>query len=134
MATRLQALQRTGSTAEFGRAARIGTLPYGAGAPANVRNATARFLAPFMQFMGLATNRVVEMVGTNGSRTRILAGLTAVPTATMMWNMQNEEFQRVEDSMPEYERDQMHVIIPDPTDPTKPALDRNGKPIVMRLR
>jgi len=134
MAAGLEALQRTGSTAEFGRAARISSLPYGAGAPANARHPVARFIAPFMQFMGLATNRVVEMVGTNGSRSRVLAGLMSVPTATMMWNTRNEEFQRVEDSLPEYERDQMHAIISDPTDPEKPALDRNGKPIVMRLR
>ncbi len=134
MAVGMEAVERTGDISQFGRAARVSTLPYGAGAPANVRHPVMRAMAPFFQFMGLATDRVFQMMTTPGSRARVMAGLMAVPTGTMMWNYRNEEFRRIENSLPTYEQDQMHVIIPDPSDPEKPALDANGKPIIMRIR
>lgn len=134
MAAGMEALERTGDPAQFGRVARNITLPYGAGAPANVRHPVMRAMAPFFQFMGLATDRVFQMMATPGSRARISAGLMAVPTATMQWNYQNDAYRQVENSLPSYEQDQMHIIVPDPSDPSKPALDKNGKPIVMRVR
>lgn len=134
VAAGLEAMARTGSLDDFGRMGRSSTLPYGAGAPAATRTPGLRFLAPFIQFAGLATDRVFSLMTTKGSQGRILAGLVAVPTAAMMWNHQNDEFMKVEDSLADHERNSMHIIVPDLEDPSKPRVDRFGKPVVLRFR
>lgn len=134
IAAGLDAISRTGSLKEFGRIGRSSTLPYGAGSPALTRYPGLRFLTPFITWLGLASDRVFKMATTKGSRGRILMGLTAVPTATMMWNYQNDDFQKVENALPDFERNQTHIIVPDITDPSKPHLDRFGKPVVLRFR
>lgn len=134
IAAGLEALSRTGSLKEFGRVGRSSTLPYGAGSPAMTRYPGLRFLTPFITWVGLASDRVFKLAATKGSRGRILAGMTAVPTATMMWNYQNDEYQKVENALPEFERNQTHIIVPSLADPSKPHLDRFGKPAVLRFR
>lgn len=120
--------------ADFGEAARFASLEFGHGAPAHTRNATFRFMFPFWQFMGLASKRVFDLVTTPGSRGRTLAALTLPPVATMLWNTQNEAYTKVENSLPKYYNDLMHVIVPDPRDPTKPLIDTQGKPVVVPMR
>lgn len=120
--------------ADFGDAARFASLEFGHGAPAHTRNATFRFMFPFWQFMGLASKRVFDLVRTPGSRGRTLAALAIPPVATMLWNTQNPEFTKVENSLPKYYDDLMHVIVPDPRDPSKPLIDTQGKPVVVPMR
>lgn len=134
IAAGLEALARTDNISEFGRAGRMSTLPYGAGAPAVARSPALRFIAPFVQFIGLASDRVFSMMTTEGSRGRMIAGLVAVPTAAAMWNYKNDDFRKVEESLPDFERAQMHVIAEDPKNPGKPLLDRTGKPVVLHFR
>lgn len=134
VAAGLEAMSRTGSLKEFGRMGRASTLPYGAGAPAVTRYPGLRFLTPFISWIGLASDRVFKLSTTPGSRARILTGMAAVPTAAMMWNHQNDDFKDVENALPDFERNQMHIIVPDLHDPTKPRRDRFGKPVVLRFR
>lgn len=134
IAAGLEALARTGDMKEFGRIGREITLNYGAGAPALAKMPLARLMSPFIQFMGLASKRTLGLVTTKGSRGRTLAMLAAVPTMTMMWNTQNAAYEKVENSLPEFERGGMHIIAPDPHDHSKPLLDETGKPVVLRCR
>jgi hypothetical protein len=124
----------TGNPEEFGRVGRAITLPYGAGAPAVTRTNIARWVAPFWQFMGLATERTAKLLTEPGSRGRAWAAVLGVPVAAFMWNRHNEDFRQVEMALRKRDRYAMHIIAPDPADPSKPALDRNGKPIVLRFR
>jgi hypothetical protein len=118
---------------EFGRVGREITLPYGAGAPKATRYAVGRFIAPFMQFLGLSAARTAELVGTKGSQVRGLGAL-AIPTmGAMMWNNQDDEFKKIEHSLPDWERNQLHFIVKDP-DTGKPYRDRTGKPVVLRFQ
>lgn len=134
VAAGMEALARTGSLSEFGRTGRNSTLPYGAGAPAATRYPGLRFLAPFIQFVGLATDRVFQLATTKGSQGRILGGMLAVPTAAMMWNNQNDDYKKIENAIPDHEAGSMHIIVPDLHDPSKPRYDKFGKPVVMRFR
>ena len=134
IAAGMEALARTGDINEFGRIGRNITLPYGYGAPAAARNPFMRFLTPFIQFTGLATKRIYELSTHADSRGRTLTALAAIPTAMWMWNVQNSEYKKVENSLKEFERDAMHIIFPDPEDPGKPLRDKNGNPVVMRVR
>ena len=119
---------------DFGEAARFATLEFGHGAPAHTRNPTFRFMFPFWQFMGLASKRVFDLVKTPGSRGRTLAVLALPPVATMMWNTQNAEYQKVENSLPKFYEDLTHVIVPDPRDHSKPLLDTKGQPVIVPMR
>jgi len=134
LAAGMAAEARTGSAEEFGRVGRAITLPYGAGAPEHTRSPFFRFAAPFVQFMGLATDRVAKLLTLPGSRGRTWAAVLAVPTAAFMWNRQNEAFRTVEMSLNKRDRYAMHVIVPNLSDPERPALDVNGKPVVLRFR
>lgn len=134
VAAGLEAMARTGNLQEFGRMGRSSTLPYGAGAPALTRYPGLRFLTPFISWIGLASDRVFKLATTKGSRGRTLAGMAAVPTASMMWNHQNDAYMQVENSLPDFERNQMHIIVPDLHDPSKPRMDKFGKPVVLRFR
>jgi hypothetical protein len=119
---------------DFGEAARFASLEFGFGSPAHTRNATFRFMFPFWQFMGLASKRVFDLATTKGSRARTLAALAIPPVATMLWNTQNQNYTTVENSLPKYYGDLMHVIVPDPRDPSKPLLDTQGRPVVVPMR
>lgn len=131
---RFGALTRQEAAAEFGRVGRAITLPFGAGAPEHTRSPFFRFAAPFVQFIGLATDRTVKLLSLPGSRGRAWAAVIAVPTAAFMWNRQNEAFRDVEMALHQRDRYSMHVIAPDPEDPSVPMKDRNGKPVVLRFR
>lgn len=134
IAAGLDAFKRTGDIKEFGRVGREITLTYGAGAPKASRIPMVRIMSPFLQFVGLASGRVFDLLRAPESRNRALVGIMAVPLTTWMWNTRNPEFKKVEDALSPYERDQAHVILPDFSDPTKPALDLDGKPVVLRFR
>lgn len=141
IAAGLEAVERTGDWSQFGRVARDVTLRYGAGAPQLARKPLAKAIAPFIQFVGLASNQVHKRLvkGSGSRRAEMLAALIAVPTATMFWNAQNEEFEKVEDSLKPYERNQMHIIVPDvehfnQTGELRPLKDWTGKPVVLRAR
>lgn len=134
IAAGLEALERTGDVKEFGRVARNITLNFNAAAPQASQVPVIKFMAPFAKFTGLATKRVFDLLAAKDSRGRVLAGVIAVPTATMMWNYQNQEYQDVEHSLAPYERDQLHIILPDLRDISKPLYDATGKPVVIRVR
>lgn len=121
--------------ADFGEAARYATLEFGAGSPAHTRNPTFRFLFPFWQYMGLASKRVFDLVTTPGSRGRAMAALTIPPVATMLWNYRDEQYRKVEQSLPKWQKDTMHVIVPDVSQPGyPPLLDEKGSPVVVPMR
>jgi hypothetical protein len=134
IAAGLDALQRTGSTKEFGRVARASTLEYGAGAPLASKQPAVRLISPFLQFAGLAIGRVTDLIGTQGSRARSITAVAALPVITMMWNMRNSAFRQVNDAVPDYERQSPYLIIPDPKNPDEPLRDIEGKPVVWRFR
>ena len=134
IAAGLAAEAKTGDPSEFARVGRAITLPYGAGAPAVTRGNLTRWIAPFWQFMGLASERTGKLLTTPGSRGRAWAGVLGVPTAAFMWNRQNEEYRRVEMALRKRDRYAMHIIAPDIQNPSVPATDRNGKPVVLRFR
>lgn len=134
IAAGLDALQRTGSEKEFGRVARAATLEYGAGAPLAARQPAVRLISPFLQFAGLAMGRVIDLVGTKGSRARALTAIAGLPVITMMWNTRNEAFRQVNNAVPDYERQSPYIIIPDFNDPNQPLRDIEGKPVVWRFR
>jgi len=62
----------------------------------------------------------------------MMAAIIAVPTTTMLWNYQNEEFAAVERSLPEHEQMNLHIIIAGPDG--KPLRDPTGRPVVKRLQ
>lgn len=135
IAAGLEAVERTGDWKQFGRVGRDVTFRYGAGAPRNVHQPILRAMAPFLQFQGLATQRILQTWGASGAegKARVLLGLVAVPAAIGMWNTQNDAYKQAELSLPEYERNQMHIWMPGP-DPAKPRLDVTGKPVALRFR
>jgi hypothetical protein len=134
LAAGMEALERTGSTAEFGRVARQATLPYGAGTPRLATFPALRMISPFMTFIGLGSERVMALQKTKGSKGRTLAALAALPVLTMMWNTQNPEYEEAENSLKEYERNTTHVWIPQWDDPNKIRRDINGKPVALRIK
>lgn len=134
IAAGLEALERTGNPEEFGRVGREITLNYGGGAPAASRMPMFKLIAPFIKYLGLATRRFANLAMTPGSRGRTVAAVVAVPFASMLWNQQNDHYKQVEDALPEYERTGMHLIVPNPNDPSTPLVDRQGKPVVLRFR
>lgn len=133
IAAGLEALERTGDINEFGRVARNITLNFNEDAPTMTQQPVLRAMAPFVKFIGLASKRVFDLATTKGSRGRLFTSLIAVPTAAFMWNNQNENYTDVENAMPDWERDQLHWIMPGP-DWSKPRLDVTGRPVVLRLR
>lgn len=135
IAAGLDALKATGSTSEFGRVARASSLEYGAGAPLLAKQPAVRFISPFLQFAGLAMNRVIELIGTKGSRARGLTAVVGLPLVIAMWNRRNAAFRKVDDAIPAYERlGNPYIIIPDLTDPNQPLTDIEGKPVAWRFR
>lgn len=134
IAAGLDALKRTGSEKEFGRVARAATLEYGAGAPLAAKQPAVRLISPFLQFAGLAMGRVMELIGTEGSRARGMAAVLGLPVVAMMWNMRNAAFRQVNDAIPDYERQQPYLILPDFKNPNEVLRDVEGKPVVWRFR
>jgi lysozyme len=135
IAAGLDALKATGSTHEFGRVARASSLEYGAGAPLAAKQPVLRFISPFLQFAGLAMNRVIELTTTPGSRARGITTVAALPMLIMMWNRRNEAFRKVDDSIPEFERlGSPYIILPSDEDPNVPRVDVTNKPVAWRFR
>ena len=136
IAAGLEEVERTGDWSQFGKVGRDITFRYGAGAPALSRFPIARAMAPFMQFQGLATQRMLAMAGAKGMapKARLALGLVAVPMAIHSWNTQNDEYKAAEGSLPDYERNQMHVFMPDPNNPAKVRRDVTGAPVALRMR
>lgn len=134
IAAGLEAWKRTGDVKEFGRVGREITFTYGAQGPQASKAPVIRILSPFLQFAGLASGRVFDLLRAPESQKRALASLMATPLVTYMWNTRSPEFREIEDALSTYERDQAHIIVPDPADPTKPLLDVQGKPVVFRFR
>lgn len=130
----LDALERTGNIKEFGRVARAITLEYGAGAPLTMRVPILRTLGPFMSYPGLAFERIMNLVKEPSSRARSIAAIAAVPLGVYAWNNQNEFYKKVQDAIPSWERGTLPIIMPNPTDPSQPMLDIEGKPVVLRFR
>jgi hypothetical protein len=133
IAAGLEAWQRTGNIKEFGRVGRKSTLEYGGGAPLFSRLPLIRVLSPFIQFAGLNSARVADMVSASGSRTRTVGALMAMPIMTWMWNTHSDAYRKVEDALSPAQRDQPHVIVPGP-DPEHPRTDIEGKPVVWAIR
>ena len=119
---------------EFARVGQSVSLPFGAGNPQASRSPISVLLAPFWRWTGLAIARSIQTATTSGSRVRGIAALTAPVAATALWNLQNEEFKKVEYSLSEYDRTHMHVIVPNPLRPGEPYRDSNDRPIVWRMR
>lgn len=133
IAAGLEALERTGNIEEFGRVAREITFNYNEGSAQITNQPLLRFMAPFIKFSSAASKRMFEHSTQEGSRGRTMTAMLSVPTALMMWNNQNDDYKRVENSLPEYERTQLHYIVPGP-DWTKPRRDTSGQPLVIRAR
>jgi hypothetical protein len=135
IAAGLEAVQRTGDWSQFGRVGRDVTFRYGAGAPRNAQQPILKMMAPFLQFQGLATQRMLQTWGAGGAqgKARLALGLTAVPLAINAWNTQNDAYKQAELSLPSYERNQMHIWMPG-SDPAKPRLDVTGRPVSLRFR
>lgn len=136
IAAGLEAVERTGDWSKFGQVGRDITFRYGAGAPRVSQFPAIRMISPFLQFQGLATARVLDLANAKSlpTKARIAIGLAAVPLSAHMWNHQNDEYKQVELALPEYERNQLHIVVPDPTDPSKPRRDIEGQPVVLRFR
>lgn len=137
IAAGLEAFERTGDPNEFGRVGREITFPYGAGAPRWATFPALRLIAPFIQFHGLAADWILNTLNITKdtpAKVKMLAGMAAVPTALMLWNGQNQNYQQVEDSLHERERNMPHIIVPDPMDPANVRRDINGNPVVFRFR
>lgn len=135
IAAGLEAVERTGDWSQFGKVGRDITFRYGAGAPRMSRLPIMRAMAPFLQFQGLATQRMLHTWGAKGMepKMRLAMGLVAVPLAIHAWNTQNDNYKQAELALPEYERNQMHIWMPS-EDPAKPRLDVDGKPVALRFR
>lgn len=136
IAAGLEAVERTGDWSQFGKVGRDITFRYGAGAPRVSKLPILKAMAPFLQFQGLATQRMLHTWGAKGMepKVRLALGLVAVPLAIHAWNTQNDNYKQAELALPEYERNQMHIWMPDGNDPSKPRLDVDGKPVALRFR
>lgn len=136
IASGLEAVERTGDWSQFGKVGRDITFRYGAGAPAASRFPIARAMAPFMQFQGLATQRMLAMAGAKGMapKARLALGVVAVPMAIHAWNTQNDDYKNAELSLLDFERNQMHVFMPDPANPAKVKRAIDGSPVALRMR
>lgn len=131
------AFERSGNPADFGRVGREISFHYGAGAPKMATFPALRLIAPFIQFFGLSSEWILNTLNVKSmspAKMRAIGTMVAVPTAAMLWNTQNDEYQKVEQSLHANERNQMHVIVPDPMDPAKVRRDINGSPVVLRFR
>jgi len=136
IAAGLEAVDRTGDWSQFGRVGRDITFRYGAGAPRAASFPIIKVMDPFIQYMGLATARFLEMAGarTAGPKARIALGLSAVPAAMWMWNTQNDAYKQVEDALAPEERNLPHVILGSQEDPGQPQRDVDGNPVVLRFK
>jgi len=137
IAAGMEAFAQSNNPAEFGRVGREITFHYGAGAPKWATFPAMRLIAPFIQFQGLATEwalNTMNLAQNAPGKVKALTAMVAVPTATMLWNTQNPEYQQVEDALHERERGQIHIIVPDPMDPAHVRRDINGAPVVLRFR
>jgi hypothetical protein len=136
IAAGLEAVERSGDWSQFGKTGRDITFRYGAGAPRLSRLPIMKAMAPFIQFQGLATQRMLHTLGAKGMepKVRLALGLVAVPLAIHAWNTQNDAYKQAELALPEFERGQMHIWMPDGTDPSIPKLDVDGKPVALRFR
>ena len=136
IAAGLEAVERTGDWAQFGKVGRDVTFRYGAGAPRVSQFPAIRMISPFLQFQGLATARILDMANAQsmGTKARLALALAAVPTSFLMWNTQNDEYKQAENALPDYERNQLHIIVPDIINPAKIRRDVEGQPVVLRFR
>ena len=134
IAAGLAALEKTGKVKEFGRVGRNITLNFSGGRPVAAEIPLVKFISPFITFTGLAAERTIKLLGSEGSRTRTIAALVAFPTAATAWNNHNDEFKAIEQSIAERDRDQLHVIVSEWGDINKPMRDKEGKPVVLRIR
>lgn len=136
IAAGLEAVERTGDWSQFGKVGRDITFRYGAGAPRAANFPIVKMFDPFVQYMGLATARFLEMANAQklGPKARILVGLSAVPFAMWKWNTQNDAYKQVEDSLPRHERNQPHIILGTFENPGEPQRDVTGDPVVLRFR
>lgn len=136
IAAGLEAVERTGDWSQFGKVGRDITFRYGAGSPRVAQFPAIRMISPFLQFQGLATARILDMAGSKSMSTkaRVALATISVPLSFYMWNSQNDEYKQVELALPEYERNQLHIIVPDPLDPAKVRRDIEGQPVVLRFR
>jgi hypothetical protein len=134
IAAGLAAFEKTGRVGEFGRVGRNITLNFSGGRPMAAEIPLVKFISPFITFTGLAADRTLKLLGTEGSRARTIASLVAFPTAATAWNNHNDEFRAIEQSITERDRDQMHIIVSEWDDINKPLRDKDGSPVVLRLR
>lgn len=136
IAAGLEAVERTGDWSQFGRVGRDVTFRYGAGAPRAANFPIVKMMDPFIQYMGLATSRFLEMANSRnaGPKARILLGLSAVPFAMWKWNTQNDAYKQVEDSLPREERNKPHIVLGSFENPGEPQRDVEGNPVVLRMR
>jgi hypothetical protein len=136
IAAGLEAVERTGDWSQFGRVGRDITFRYGAGAPRAANFPIVKMFDPFIQYMGLATQRFLEMSNAKsmGPKARILLGLSAVPFAMWKWNTQNDVYQQVENSLPREERNLPHIILGSYENPGEPQRDVEGNPVVLRMK
>jgi len=136
IAAGLEAVERTGDWAQFGKVGRDITFRYGAGAPRAANFPIVKMMDPFIQYMGLATQRFLEMSNAKaaGPKARVLLGLSAVPFAMWKWNTQNDSYKQVEDSLARAERNLPHIILGSFDDPGVPQRDVDGNPVVLRFK
>jgi hypothetical protein len=136
IAAGLEAVERTGDWSQFGRVGRDITFRYGAGAPRAANFPIVKMFDPFIQYMGLATARFLEMANapTAGPKARIILGLTAVPAAMWMWNTQNDAYKQIEAALAPEERNLPHIILSSLEDPGEPQRDVEGNPVVLRFK
>lgn len=136
IAAGLEAVERTGDWSQFGKIGREITFRYGAGGPRMTKLPIVKAMAPFLMYQGLATQRFLHTLGAKGMepKVRLAVGLVAIPWAINQWNNQNDSYRQAELSLPEYERNQMHIWMPDFIDPSKPKLAVDGSPVALRFR
>lgn len=136
IAAGLEAVERTGDWSQFGKVGRDITFRYGAGAPKISQLPIVRIMAPFIQFQGLATQRMLHTIGAKGMepKVRLALALAAVPMSIHSWNTQNDAYKEAELSLPEYERNQMHIWVPDFENPAIPKRSITGSPVALRFR
>lgn len=132
IAAGLAALEETGDIKEFGRIAKQITLNFGAGSPKLAKVPLMRFMSPFITFQGLATERMARLITTEGSRGRTLAILAAVPASVALWNSQNEEFKKINESLPTHDKTSLHFIVG--AGDGHALRDTDGNPVIIRLR
>ena len=126
-----EALARTGKLSEYGRIGRNITGDYTKSAAIN-RHPVGAALAPVYAFISTVTPRILNMARMKGSKGRTLAAIAAVPVAIDMWNNHDPEFAKVEDSLHEWERNQLHFI--EAGEDGRPKIDETGKPVVKRIQ